>query len=173
MRIIPVLFALQLCSHWLTPYAAASEVLAVQSSDDLQAKIKKTGAKVVLFNVWGITCSPCLAEMPVLTRIYNQFKDNKNVSILGLCILDEKMDQKAAVSATTTVVHKKQLEYCNFVWMGRSEALLEKYPMQGTPYNALLKPDGSVTKEIDRLPKDPEKAFEFLVNEINAALKTP
>ncbi|WP_316802653.1 TlpA disulfide reductase family protein [Pedobacter nototheniae] len=35
--------------------------------------------KVIFLNFWATWCPPCRAEMPSLNKLYNQFKDNKNV----------------------------------------------------------------------------------------------
>ena len=172
MRIVFIALLLNLAGISTSRVAASSEVSTIEKMTELQASIKKSGAKVILFNVWGITCSPCMAEMPVLVRVYNQFKDNKNVMFLGVCIPDEKSDKKSAVNAAAVVVHKKQLEYLNSVWMGKTDGLIEQYPMQGTPYNALLNADGKVLLEMERFQKDPDKAVEYLTGEINKALKS-
>jgi thiol-disulfide isomerase/thioredoxin len=35
--------------------------------------------KVIFINFWATWCPPCIAEMPAIQELYNQFKDNKNV----------------------------------------------------------------------------------------------
>jgi thiol-disulfide isomerase/thioredoxin len=35
--------------------------------------------KVIFINFWATWCPPCIAEMPAIQELYNQFKDEKNV----------------------------------------------------------------------------------------------
>ena len=35
--------------------------------------------KVIFLNFWATWCPPCRAEMPSINKLYNQFKDDKNV----------------------------------------------------------------------------------------------
>ena len=45
-------------------------------------KLSELKGKVVFLNFWATWCPPCIAEMPAIQKLYNQFKDNKNVQFL-------------------------------------------------------------------------------------------
>lgn len=50
--------------------------------------------KVLVINFWGITCAPCIAEMPALNKLVNEYKD-KDVLFLGV-----SGDKSASLTAT-------------------------------------------------------------------------
>ena len=45
--------------------------------------------KVIVINVWGTWCSPCVAEMPELQKVSDKYKDDQGVAILTLDSNDE------------------------------------------------------------------------------------
>ncbi|UKJ06566.1 TlpA family protein disulfide reductase [Solitalea lacus] len=49
------------------------------------------GKKVVVLNFWFIQCKPCVMEMPELNKLVDEYKDNKNVEFISIC-LDKKED---------------------------------------------------------------------------------
>ena len=40
--------------------------------------------KVLFINYWATWCNPCLAEMPNMAELYNQYKENDNIVFLYL-----------------------------------------------------------------------------------------
>ncbi|MDB5062859.1 MAG: TlpA family protein disulfide reductase [Mucilaginibacter sp.] len=54
---------------------------------------KTMADKVIVLNFWFIGCPPCRAEIPDLNAIANQYKDNKDVLFIAVC-LDEAYDIK-------------------------------------------------------------------------------
>jgi len=51
--------------------------------------------KVVFINFWATWCPPCIAEMPTISALYQQLKDNKNIAFI---IVDVDHDFKKSRS---------------------------------------------------------------------------
>lgn len=40
--------------------------------------------KIIVINIWATWCSPCIAEMPELQQLYNQYRKDKDVAIITI-----------------------------------------------------------------------------------------
>lgn len=47
----------------------------ISDKDDKTLKFEDTKGKVVFINFWATWCPPCIAEMPSLQELYNDYKD--------------------------------------------------------------------------------------------------
>ena len=148
---------------------AAKPVDTAEKVDDLLGALKRTGAKVILVNVWSTQCAPCLAEMPTLARAAIKFKNNLDVAFLGLCLFGEGETQKMALEAATEIVRMKQVTYRNMLWTGKGEALLDRFNIIGTPYIVFISGEGKVLGDLE-LPEDQDKAGEMIEKSIAKAL---
>jgi thiol-disulfide isomerase/thioredoxin len=45
-------------------------------------EFSQTRGKVVFFNLWATWCPPCVAEMPAIQELYDEYKDNDNVEFV-------------------------------------------------------------------------------------------
>jgi len=165
--VMAVLFAASaLCADGAKPMETADKV------DDLLGALKKTGAKVILVNVWSAQCSPCIAEMPTLVRASTKYKKNSDVAFIGLCLPGEGETQKAALEAASSIVRSKEVAYRNLLWTGKGEALLDKFNIIGTPYTVFLSAEGKILGDLE-IPEDPDKAGEAIEKSIQKALNAP
>lgn len=51
--------------------------------------------KVILLNFWATWCSPCIAELPALQRLYTNLKEH-GVQVVGIAVDDSPENIKAA-----------------------------------------------------------------------------
>ncbi len=55
--------------------------------DGTKSKISDRKGKVLLVNIWGTWCGPCIAEMPAFIAMQDQYRD-KGLEVIGLNIGD-------------------------------------------------------------------------------------
>jgi thiol-disulfide isomerase/thioredoxin len=55
----------------------------VTSIDGTNFKLEDLKGKVIVVNMWGIWCPPCLREIPSLNQFATQYKSNKNVVFIA------------------------------------------------------------------------------------------
>ncbi|TKB97946.1 TlpA family protein disulfide reductase [Pedobacter cryophilus] len=59
-----------------------SEVILFKNEAGEMVNLADLKGKVVFINFWATWCPPCIAEMPSINKLQQQFKDNKNVVFL-------------------------------------------------------------------------------------------
>lgn len=57
--------------------------------------IAKSKGKVVFVNFWATWCPPCIAEMPSINALRNQFKDHKDI-VFVMADVDNKLKRSEA-----------------------------------------------------------------------------
>lgn len=61
----------------------------LKTIEDKTVSFADLKGKVVVINVWGVWCGPCVAEMPELQKVYDKYKDDKDVAVLTFDSNDE------------------------------------------------------------------------------------
>ena len=61
-----------------------SSMLLFQDLDGTQFSLRDFQNKILFINYWATWCNPCLAEMPNMAELYNQYKDNNEIVFLYL-----------------------------------------------------------------------------------------
>lgn len=102
----------------------------------LQAMEKWKG-KIIIVNFWATWCPPCLEEMPELSNLQSQYKD-QNVVVLG--ISSDELDKIRQFSAETPVSYP--LLSGDIDAMNISESLGNNKGV--LPYTVIIKPDGNI-----------------------------
>lgn len=69
------------------PLASGLADAEVAMVDGTKFKISDKKGKVLLVNIWGTWCGPCIAEMPHLRALQDQYRDN-GFEVIGLNIGD-------------------------------------------------------------------------------------
>ena len=61
-----------------------SNMLLFNDLEGNEFSLRNFENKVLFINYWATWCNPCLAEMPSMAELYNQYKENDNVVFLYL-----------------------------------------------------------------------------------------
>ena len=61
-----------------------TNMLLFQDLEGNEFSLRNFENKVLFINYWATWCNPCLAEMPSMAELYNQYKENNNIVFLYL-----------------------------------------------------------------------------------------
>ena len=56
-----------------------ANLLQFEDLEGAQFSLRDFRDKTLFINYWATWCNPCLAEMPSMVELYNQYKDDKNI----------------------------------------------------------------------------------------------
>ncbi len=115
--------------------------------------------KVALVDLWATWCGPCLAAVPDLQAIHNQFRDR------GFTVVGVMIDQNATRIGPDFIREKLKVSY-PVVMDDDGEAIGKQVMIQGIPLLLLIDKDGKVIKSFRGLTNK-----EILTNAIESALK--
>jgi len=81
-------------SYALPAPGSAAPNFTLKSNADKNIKLSELRGQVVMINFWATWCAPCRQEMPLLNRIYEQYRKTGFV-LLGVNIDDKPETAKA------------------------------------------------------------------------------
>jgi|TARA_Y100000389_G_scaffold66725_2_gene62923 thiol-disulfide isomerase/thioredoxin len=61
-----------------------SNLLQFKDLEGVEFSLRDFKDKTIFINYWATWCNPCLAEMPSMVKLYNQYKDNDKIIFLFL-----------------------------------------------------------------------------------------
>lgn len=126
------------------PAPAAIAQAEIKMTDDTIFKLEDKKGKVILFNLWGIWCAPCIAEMPHLVEMQEKYKD-KNFEIIGLNVGNEDGETES-VENIKAFSEKQKLNYpLGFADRKLFEEFIRISKMAGVPQSILINRDGKMT----------------------------
>lgn len=89
--------------------------------------------KVLVLSFWFATCPPCIAEVPIINKLYDKYKDNDQVVFAAITHED-----KTAVAAFLEA-HPLKLPI-----VANSKNLIDKLGVNAFPTNMVIGKDGAV-----------------------------
>ena len=141
------LFALVLTLALLTSAALATELSPVaegQEASDFEVtltdgttfKLSDQRGKAVLVNLWATWCPPCVAEMPDLQKLSEDYADS--LVVLGVNVGGDSPEDAAAF------MEENGYTYPSYVDVDYSLAL-GMFPSPYIPFTVVIDPNGVVT----------------------------
>ncbi len=132
------------------------EDLQFTALDGRRVDIKDHRGKVVLVDFWASWCGPCMAEMPLLRQLYEEYHP-RGMEIIGISLDDSRV----ALSATLTefkILWPQSFEGKSF----EKNPFTQRFGIVALPSNYLVDQKGNVAK-IDLRGKSLAKAIEELL----------
>jgi thiol-disulfide isomerase/thioredoxin len=106
---------------------------------------KTMAGKVIVLNFWFIGCPPCRAEIPDLNAIASQYKDNKDVLFIAVC-LDEAYDIKDFLKTHPF----------NYRIIDNGRYTANKYGVRLYPTNVIINKEGKIAfSSVSNQPANP------------------
>jgi thiol-disulfide isomerase/thioredoxin len=104
-------------------------------------KLEDKKGKLVLINLWGIWCQPCIKEMPSLIELQDQYRE-KGFEIIGLNIGDQDLEKESAENIKK-FAEKMKLNY-QLAWADDKvyQDFLKVSQFGGVPQSFLIDRDG-------------------------------
>ncbi|MGY3817287.1 TlpA family protein disulfide reductase [Gemella taiwanensis] len=157
-----------------TSTSSSSETKATQAfdftamdKDGKTVKLSDFKGKKVYINMWASWCGPCMREIPELEKVYQKYKDNKDIVFLSMTSPnDAEFKNQTPQDKSKDVILKKakELGATYPVLFDVKDRFIINYAIRSFPTHILINSDGtfetriaggvteeSLTKEIEKL----------------------
>jgi len=108
--------------------------------DHKEVSLSDYKGKVVLLNLWSITCSSCIAENPDLESLFQKMKENKDFHLLTVVTNRGETEREVAPFAK-----KHGLNF--HILIDNKKVAWKRYKMTGWPETFLLDRDGIIVEK--------------------------
>lgn len=157
-----------------TSTSSSSETKATQAfdftamdKDGKTVKLSDFKGKKVYINMWASWCGPCMREIPELEKVYQKYKNNKDIVFLSMTSPnDAEFKNQSPQDKSKNVILKKakELGATYPVLFDVNDRFIINYAIRSFPTHILINSDGtfetriagavteeSLTKEIEKL----------------------
>lgn len=108
----------------------------LKTLDGRDLKMADLQGKYVLLDFWATWCAPCVAELPNLSRVRNEFSSDKRFALIGINV-DERTGDVASMVKSMKLAWPQALAGSD--WPGSSD-----YGATALPATFLIGPDGKI-----------------------------
>ncbi len=134
-------------------FVKAEYNMPLMTIDGNQTNLNEYEGKTIFLNFWATWCPPCIAEMPNIQKLYNDFQDDEDIVFVMLS-LDEDPDKARAF------MERKDFTMPVYFLTGRQPGV---YNSTVVPTTFVISPDGYIVTEKRGMANYNTKSFrEFL-----------
>lgn len=119
-----------------------------------RTNLNKFEGKTIFLNFWATWCPPCIAEMPNIQKLYNDFKDNEDIVFVMLS-LDSDHEKARAF------IERKGFTMPVYFLVGRQPGV---YNSTVVPTTYVISPDGFIVTEKRGMANYNTAAFREFLN---------
>ena len=95
--------------------------------------------QLVLLDFWASWCTPCIKEMPILTQLYENYKD-KGLEIVGVSLDNSELPWKKAIE-------KHNMLWVNIINDEKSNNIATLYGIYTIPHTVLINSNGEIISD--------------------------
>lgn len=128
----------------------ASREFYFVDEDSRMHSLENFEGDVVFMNIWATWCPPCIAEMPSIHRLYQNFEDSENISFV-LVSMDEDFEKAKKFMADR--------DFDMPIYHFRNKAV-GTYESTVIPTTYIITPDGKLALQKNGLAKYDTREFE-------------
>lgn len=135
----------------------APEFFNYENSKGGTNSLKDFRGKYVYIDVWATWCRPCIAQIPYLKKLEEEYK-NKNIVFVSISTDDDRRSNgswEKAHDKWKKMVTQKNLSGIQ-LWAGKDDARFSvEYAIRGIPRFILIDPKGNIVDSDTKRPTDP------------------
>jgi peroxiredoxin len=102
-------------------------------------RLSEHRGKVIVLNLWGTWCGPCIAEIPDFVALQEEFRE-RDVEFVGISLDEQGWD------VVRPFVEKHDINYR--ILLDREGSVVETYPINGLPQTYIINKRGEVAHVI-------------------------
>jgi peroxiredoxin len=133
----------------------------LQTMDGKDLKLADYKGKVVLLDFGATWCGPCIAEMPKLKELYEEFGKDERFVMIGL-----SLDKNIETLKGYVIKNDLKWPHC-FIGGGFDSTVTKDYCIRAIPAKFLIGPDGKIiskNRNVEQLKLEAAKALRNLSN---------
>lgn len=112
--------------------------------------------KVVFLNIWASWCPPCIAEMPSIEALYNDYKDDDDVAFLLISVDEDVADAHSFMET-------RDLNLPVFHYRGKDRDIFDS---DVVPTTYVITPSGKIAMEKQGMAKYDTEGFKAYLEEL-------